>query len=126
MPYTHAPGAKHAGSLLSKSNVYADFSSWSFTMSPRLQAAALRDWLSTYPEHVLFGTDATPVSDRINWEETGWVATTTARQALAIALSGMINDGEIDRARARDLARLALHDNARKLYGLGSHPGDQR
>jgi len=120
------PGAKHAGSLLSKSNVYADFSSWSFTMSPRLQAAALRDWLSTYPEHVLFGTDATPVSDRINWEETGWVATTTARQALGIALSGMINDGEIDRARARDLARLALHDNARKLYGLGSNPGDQR
>jgi uncharacterized protein len=117
-----ASSTRQTAALLSKPNVYADFSSWSFTMSPRLQAAALRDWLSTYPEHVLFGTDATPVSDRINWEETGWVAATSARKALAIALSGMIEDGEIDGARARALARLVLHDNAWNLYGLGSDP----
>ncbi len=116
------PGAKRAGSLLSKPNVYADFSSWSFAMSPRLQAAALRDWLSTYPDHVLFGTDATPVSDRISWEETVWVAATAAREALAIALTGMIEDGEIDGARAREIARMVLHDNARTLYRLGSDP----
>jgi hypothetical protein len=87
-----------------------------------VQAAALHDWLSTYPEHVLFGTDATPVSDRINWEETAWVATTMGRQALAIALSEMIEDGEIDGARAREIARLVLHDNAWKLYHFGDQP----
>jgi hypothetical protein len=30
----------------------------------------------------------------------------------------MISDGEIDRARAMELARMVLHDNAAKLYGM--------
>jgi len=37
---------------------------------------------------------------------------------LALALTGMMNDGEIDRAHALELAHLVLHDNAAKLYGL--------
>jgi hypothetical protein len=37
---------------------------------------------------------------------------------LAIALNNMVNDREISRSRALELARLVLRDNARKLYGL--------
>jgi len=38
---------------------------------------------------------------------------------LALALSGMVNDGEITRERAVELARMVLRENAVKLYGLG-------
>jgi len=47
-----------------------------------------------------------------------WIASQNAREALAIALTGMIHDGEITRARASELAKMALRDNAKKLYGL--------
>jgi hypothetical protein len=30
----------------------------------------------------------------------------------------MMNDGEITRVRAMELARMVLHDNASKLYGF--------
>jgi len=39
-------------------------------------------------------------------------------EALAIALTGMMRDSEISRARALDLARMVLRDNARSLYGF--------
>ena len=51
------------------------------------------------------------------WEEGVWLGATTARRALALALTGMMRDGEIDRPRAEALARMVLHDNAAKLYG---------
>ena len=44
---------------------------------------------------------------------------TTARRALAIALTGMLRDGEIDRERAEMLARMVLRENAIAAYGLG-------
>src|ERR1035438_173475 len=59
-----------------------------------------------------------PYSDEMGWEESGWIAAHRARQALAIALTAMIRDGEISRGRALELANLVLRDNARKLYGL--------
>lgn len=54
----------------------------------------------------------------MNWEENGSVAATTARRALALALTGMVNDGEITREHAIELARMVLRENARKLYRL--------
>jgi hypothetical protein len=66
---------------------------------------------------VLFATDAYPFSERMGWEEMGWVATKTSREALALALTGMMADGEITRARAVELAHMVLRENARKLYG---------
>ncbi|MEO7659481.1 MAG: amidohydrolase, partial [Pyrinomonadaceae bacterium] len=65
-----------------------------------------------------FGTDAYPLTTAQGWEEIGWLSTKTARQALAIALTEMINDGDITRARASELARMVMRDNAIKLYGL--------
>ena len=66
----------------------------------------------------MFATDAYPYSDAMGWEESAWIAARAGRQALAIALSGMLADGEITRARASELARMVLRENARKLYGL--------
>jgi predicted TIM-barrel fold metal-dependent hydrolase len=81
-------------------------------------AQALRQWLEWVPEKVLFGTDGYPYSDQLGWEESTWISSRTARQALVIALTGMLRDGEITRGRALELARMILRDNARKLYGL--------
>jgi len=46
------------------------------------------------------------------------MTSTTGRKALALALTGMVNDKEITRERAIELARMVLRENAIKLYGL--------
>lgn len=112
------PFTKEAGTMLLKPNVYADTSAMAFVLYPRALAGVLREWLELMPEKVLFGTDVEPFLPHINWEETGWQTVTTVRHALALALTGMMNDGEISRERAAQLARMVLHDNAAKLYGL--------
>ena len=112
------PSYRETAGLIGKPNVYADFSALSFFEGVHGQAAMLRGWLSQWPEKVLFGTDATPNTDETSWEETGWIASQTAREALAIALTGMIHDGEITRARALEIARMVLRENAKRLYGF--------
>ena len=112
------PYYRETAGLLSKPNVYADFSALSYNEPTHGQADFLRIWLSSWPEKILFGTDASPNTDETSWEETGWVASHTAREALAIALKGMVDDHEITRARALELARMALRENAKHLYGF--------
>lgn len=112
------PFTKEMGTLLSKPNVYADFSAQTFFLYPRELSSVLRNWLESYPDKVLFGTDAFSFGPEVDWGEVAWQSNTTARQALALALTGMMNDDEIDRARALELAHMVLHDNAAKLYGL--------
>jgi predicted TIM-barrel fold metal-dependent hydrolase len=104
--------------LLEKPNAYIDFSMKDLLEPPAMLSPALRQWLEWVPEKVLFGTDGYPYSDRLGWEESTWISNRTARQALAIALTGMLRDGEITHGRALELARMVLRDNARKLYGL--------
>jgi uncharacterized protein len=112
------PFTRQTASLMSKSNVYADFSAQTFLLYPRALSEVLRNWLEYYPDKVLFGTDAFALTPEVGWEEGGWLAISTARQALALALTGMMNDGEITRERAMELARMVMRDNAIKLYGL--------
>ncbi|HYK00713.1 MAG TPA: amidohydrolase family protein [Thermoanaerobaculia bacterium] len=114
------PFDRQAGVMLIKPNVYADFSAQTFLRSARALSETLRAWLEWYPEKVLFGTDAYPEpgTPLFDWEEKLWLANETAREALAIALTGMMNDGQITRARALELARMVLRDNAVRLYGL--------
>ena len=112
------PFTKEMGSLMSKPNVYADFSAQTFFTYPRELSEILRHWLEFYPDKILFGTDAFSFGPAVDWGEVAWLSNTTAREALALALTGMINDGEIDRARAVELARMVLHDNAAKLYSF--------
>ncbi len=104
--------------LLMKPNVYADFSEQTWMLAPRHIAANIRRMLEFYPEKVLFGTDLYPFEPQVNWEETGYQTATAGRTALALALTGMMLDGEITREQASTIAHMVMHDNATKLYGL--------
>ncbi|HZD49537.1 MAG TPA: amidohydrolase family protein [Silvibacterium sp.] len=112
------PFVREAGSLLQKPNVYLDFSQEALIFPPRTMAVWLRVWLETYPDKVLFGTDGYPFSDSLGWEEGTWIASHNARQALGLALTGMLRDGEINRQRATEIARMVLRGTAAQLYGL--------
>lgn len=112
------PFTREVAALLSKPNAYADFSEQTFMNYPRAAAQVIREWLEYAPEKVLFATDAYPFSEDMSWEEAAWVANSTGREALGLALTEMMHDGEITRDRAVELARMVLRDNARKLYQL--------
>lgn len=85
-------------------------------MPPRTQAQWLREWLEWEPEKVLFGSDGYPFSDGMGWAESTWIASRNGREALGIALTGMLCDGEITRDRADAIARMVLRENAEGLY----------
>jgi len=108
--------------LLMKPNVYADFSEQTWMTSPHHIASSIRFMLEFYPEKVMFGTDLYPFDPQVNWEETGYQTSTAGRTALAIALTGMWQDKEITRQQASAIARMVMHDNAAKLYGLSNSP----
>ena len=113
-----SPFTRNVISLFGKPNVYADFSAQTFFLYPRALSENLRGWLESYPDRILFGTDAFSFGPAVDWPEVAWLSNTTARRALAMALTEMMNDGEISRDRALELARMVLRDNARKLYKL--------
>lgn len=110
--------ADHAGALLWKPNVYVDFSVMPLIYSRKGLAHALREWLSQFPEKVLFGTDAAGFGPDAGWELAAWLSSNTARQALAIALTEMLREGELTRDRAEAIATMVLRSNAAKLYKL--------
>ena len=112
------PFVREAGALLQKPNVYLDLSQEALSFPPRTLAAWLREWLETYPDKVLYGTDGYPFTTSLGWEESTWIANENARQALAIALTGMLRDGEVTRQRAEVIAKDVLRGSAEKLYGL--------
>ena len=112
------PWTKVAAFLMSKPNVYVDFSEQDAISPPWMIAPVIREWLEWYPQKVLYGTDLAPGAPEIDWDVVGFVTNSTARDALAIALTGMINDKEISRDRALEIARMVLRENAMKLYSL--------
>jgi ankyrin repeat protein len=114
------PFDREVGVMLKKPNVYVDFSAQAFLRSPHALSKTIRSWLEYYPEKVLFGTDANPKSPLVNWEELAWLSTKTARNALAIALTEMMNNGQISRNRAFELANMVLRTNAKRLYDFKS------
>src|SRR5260370_27807871 len=100
-----------------KHNVYADFSEQTWLISTRALSQVIRDFLEWYPEKIMFGTDLYPNTPEIDWESIGWQASHSAREALAIALTGIIQDCQITREGPMELAHLAIHDNAPHPYG---------
>jgi hypothetical protein len=86
---------------------------------PAKLARVLEDWLLQYPEKVLFGTDASGFGPDIGWDSAAWLGTTTARRALAIALTDMMRNGDVGRPRAEEIATMVLRTNAGTLYKLG-------
>ena len=112
------PFTEQTAALLLKPNVYADFSAQTFLRTPNALAETLRGWLEFAPEKVMFGTDAFALTPEVGGEEVGWLSNRTGREALARALTGMLRDGDITRARASQLARMVMRDNAAGLYGI--------
>ena len=113
------PFDRQLTALLTKPNCYVDFSEQTFMNYPRDVADTIRAWLEYVPEKILYATDAYPFAPPdAGWEEAGYVADKTGREALGIALTGMIRDHEISYDQAVELARMVLRENAHKLYHL--------
>ncbi len=110
------PFVREAGALLQRPNFYLDLSQETLTFPPHTLATWLREWLETYPDKVLFGTDGYPFSDSLGWAESAWIAAGNAREALGIALTGMLRDNEISRARANAIATEVMRATAERLY----------
>jgi len=112
------PFAREVAGLLQKPNVYADFSAQTLVNPPSEVVRDLHAWLVYEPEKVFFGTDAYPYAKEMGWEESGYLAANSGREALGRALTQMMRDGDVTRERAEEIARLVLRDNVRRVYGL--------
>jgi uncharacterized protein len=98
-------------------NVYTDSSLMGYYVYPSELKNILKQWISLYPEKIMFGSDAFPFNDAVGAEETFWLASRSARTAIAAALAELVSEGAFKEEKALELARLYLHDNAAKLYG---------
>jgi len=103
--------------LTAAKNVYTDSSLMGYYVYPSELKNILKQWISLYPEKIMFGSDAFPFNDAVGAEETFWVAARSARTAVAAALAELVAEGAFTEEKALELARLYLHDNAAKLYG---------
>jgi uncharacterized protein len=114
------PFDKETGTFLQKSNAFIDFSAQCFLRTSWSLSQTLRQWLEWAPEKVMFGTDAysSPSQPLTGWEELTWVTAKMARESLAKALTGMLNDNELTREQALLIARMVLRENAIKLFNL--------
>jgi predicted TIM-barrel fold metal-dependent hydrolase len=113
------PFTEQMAGMLARPNVFTDTSAQTFLVSNRRFAESIRQWLEFAPEKLLFGTDTFAGSDpQYGWDTVAWQTSHNAREALALALTGMMQDGEITRAQTLQFAHMVLHGNAEKLYGL--------
>jgi len=98
-------------------NVYTDSSLMGYYVYPSELKNILKQWISLYPEKIMFGSDAFPFNDAVGAEETFWLASRSARTAIAAALAELVSEGAFSEEKALELAHMYLHDNAAKLYG---------
>jgi uncharacterized protein len=102
--------------LASVKNVYMDSSLMEVVMYPAAFKDSLRQWLETFPDKITFGTDSFPYNDALGAEESYWLGVQSGRTGLAAALAEMVALGEVSEAKALEMARAFLHDNAVGLY----------
>jgi hypothetical protein len=62
-------------------NVYLDSSEFVMLVYPGEYSHVLKLWFETFPEKVVFGSDAFPYTREVNMPATYWLATHTARTA---------------------------------------------
>jgi hypothetical protein len=98
-------------------NVYTDSSLMGYYVYPSELKRILKQWISLFPERMMFGSDAFPFGEAVGAEETFWLAARSARTAVAAALAELVSEGAFSEDKALELARMYLHDNAAKLYG---------
>jgi uncharacterized protein len=102
--------------LTARKNVYLDSSLMGIFVYPAELHRVLKQWLELFPDKIVFGSDTFPLTDAIGAEETYWLATESARHALAAALAEMVSEKEITEAQAMQMAQSYLHDTAAKIY----------
>ena len=110
------PFCREAGFMASRigyaPNLYLDISLLPFAVfsSPHGIVGILREWLQGgLAPKMLYGSDA-PTPFLI------MMAAVCIREALILALKGMIGDGFIDKDQALAMARMILRDNAKDFY----------
>ena len=103
--------------LTAAKNVYTDSSLVGYYVYPSELKNILKQWISLFPERMMFGSDAFPFNDAVGAEETFWLAARSARTAVAAALAELVAEGAFTEAKALQLARMYLHDSAATLYG---------
>lgn len=129
--HTGWPFDSQARSSLAHGNVWMDISCTNLEVSARSLSEMIRKALELFPDRLLFGTDAHTDDDEAflcsvpvqpnplaGWEEKAWVADRTSRRALAIALSQLLEDGDVTAARAEELAVMVMRANSIALYEL--------
>jgi len=107
--------------LAAMKNVYLDSSFGELVQYPSAFKNTLKMWLETFPDKITFGTDCFPYNQVLGAEESYWLGNYSSRVALAAALAEMVSEGEINEARAMELAHAYLHDTAVKLYNGRVH-----
>jgi len=103
--------------LTAAKNVYTDSSLMGYYVYPSELKNILKQWISLFPEKMMFASDAFPFNEAVSAEETYWLAVRSARTAVAAALAELVAEGALSEAKALELAHLYLHDNAARLYG---------
>jgi predicted TIM-barrel fold metal-dependent hydrolase len=112
-------GYPHQGEaiwLTARKNVYLDSSLMGIFVYPAELHRILKQWLELFPDKIVFGSDTFPLTDAYGAEETYWLATKSARLALAAALAEMVSEKEITEQQAIQMAHAYLHDTAAKIY----------
>jgi predicted TIM-barrel fold metal-dependent hydrolase len=103
--------------LALKPNVWVDISARGFIDPVPDSADVLRKYLLFAPEKVLFGTDAASYPSVPGGADVHHLVVSRAtRDALYLALAGLVRDGVIDHERAIAMGRGVLRENARRLY----------
>jgi predicted TIM-barrel fold metal-dependent hydrolase len=102
--------------LTARKNVYLDSSLTDLYLYPSEFKNVLKYWLTTYPDKVLFGSDAFPFNDALGAEEAYWLSAESSREALAAALAELISEHALSEDQALKIAHGYLHDNAAQLY----------
>jgi len=85
---------------------------WGHFSSPKALVGILREWLEMgLVRRLIYGSDAGNPHQL-------YISAMNVRQALYLALKGMIDDDLIDENQAYTMARFVLCDNAKTLYNL--------
>ena len=111
------PYEREAALLTAVKNVYLDTSFQSEMLYPSQFKVVMKQLLTLFPDKMMYGSDAFPFNDALGAEESMWLAARTSRMGLAAALAELVDEGAFSEAKALELARNYLHDNAARLYG---------
>jgi predicted TIM-barrel fold metal-dependent hydrolase len=111
------PYEREAALLTAVKNVYLDTSLQTEFLYPSQFKEVVKQFLTLYPDKMMYGSDSFPFNDALGAEESMWLAARTTRTSLAAALAELVEEGAFTETRALELAHGYLHDNAARLYG---------